>query len=193
RMPAWCDSPRLTVNEKDVAVPQLQDGFIRLQRLHMDQDVIRLKLPMRNRIGSSSDGGIYLERGPLVYSLQPKEDWTAIQMPEFEITSPDYFPMWAASAGSRWNYGLAIDRNIDTDRQVRIHKTEISAAPEKNPWVNPPMHLEVPVKRIEGWELVRPHGDDAEWFQTPPLPTNKNQLGPEESIELTPLGSTHLR
>lgn len=139
--------------------------------------------------GSSGDGGIYLERGPLVYSLNPKEEWMAIEMPEFEITAPDYFPMWAATAGTRWNYGLTLDRDRDIDQQVRFSTNAVG----DDPWSNPPVHLEVPARPIENWDLVRPQGHDPEWFQTPPLPSDRSQLGPEETIELVPLGSTQLR
>lgn len=197
RVPAWCDNPRFAVNGKDVPIPPIKDGFICLERVFADQDMIEMDLPMRVQSGRSSDGGMYLERGPLVYSLQPKEEWTAIEMPEFEITSPDYFPMWAAAAGSRWNYGLAIDPHKNLEQQIRVRQEKTSAAPDKDPendpWANPPIHLAVPARRIENWELARPHGDDPEWFQTPPLPKDKSELGPVETIELSPLGSTHLR
>ncbi|HEX4022669.1 MAG TPA: beta-L-arabinofuranosidase domain-containing protein [Acidobacteriaceae bacterium] len=189
RIPAWCERPQLKINGRPVSFPPLEDGFIRLDRTYANHDVVTLDLPMRITLGHSTDGGIFLERGPLVYSLNPKEAWTPIAMPEFEITSPDYFPMWAATAGSRWNYGLAVDPNIALDRQARIHTNEISA----DPWANPPVYLEAPARRLINWGLVRPHGDDSEWFQTPPLPSEKNQLGPVETIKLVPLGSTHLR
>jgi hypothetical protein len=170
RIPEWCERPSLIVNGKNLALPAVENGFFRLER-------------------NSGDGGIYLERGPLVYSLNPKEDWMAIEMPEFEITAPDYFPMWAATAGTRWNYGLIIDRDRDIDQQVRVHTNAVG----NDPWSNPPIRLEVPARPIKNWDLVHPHGHDPEWFQTPPLPSDMSQLGPAETIKLVPLGSTQLR
>lgn len=189
RVPEWCERPSLTVNGKHVILPALKNGFVCLERAYADRDVIVLELPMHTAIGKSSDGGIYLERGPLIYSLKPKEEWRAIEMPEFEITSPDYFPMWAATASTRWNYGLVVDRSRDIDRQVHVHTSTIS----NSPWEKPPISLEIPAKRIENWELVHQRGEAPEWFQTPPLPSQSNRCGPTETIQLVPMGSTHLR
>jgi DUF1680 family protein len=189
RVPEWCERPSLIVNGKNLALPAVENGFFRLERMYADRDVVVLELPMGAAAGSSGDGGIYLERGPLVYSLNPKEDWMAIEMPEFEITAPDYFPMWAATAGTRWNYGLIMDRDRDIDQQVRVHTNAVG----NDPWSNPPIHLEVPARPIKNWDLVHPHGHDPEWFQTPPLPSDMSQLGPAETIKLVPLGSTQLR
>jgi hypothetical protein len=110
-------------------------------------------------------------------------------MPEFEITSPDCFPMWAASASSPWNYGLAVDDGTALDNQVRVSDKGAT----EHPWLNPPITLEVAGRRIEDWNLQQRSGSDPDWFQTPPLPLSKDRLGPVERITLVPLGCTHLR
>ncbi len=189
RVPAWCERPRLALNGRHLPFPAPENGFIRLDRTYANNDVVTLELPMRTSLGHSTDGGIFLERGPLVYSFNPKEEWTPIAMPEFEITSPDYFPMWAATAGSRWNYALAIDEKLALDRQVRVHSSEM----RNDPWSKPPIHLEVSARPLKNWGLVRPQGNDPDWFQTPPLPSDTSQHGATETIKLVPLGSTHLR
>lgn len=189
RIPGWCERPSLQVNNRSYPLPPINDGFITLTRTFSPGDVVTLELPMHIVLGHSSDGGTFLERGPLVFSLQPREEWTPIAMPEFEITSPDYFPMWAAAARSPWNYALAIDGTTSLDRQVRVRQQRGS----EDLWNNPPISLEVDARRVEGWTLVRPHGNDAEWFTTPPLPGDLGPLGPIEKISLVPLGSTQLR
>ena len=189
RIPAWCGRPPVKLNGKPIPLPLLKDGFINLSRTYRNRDIVILELPMGVSFGQSTDGGIFVERGPLVYSLNPQEDWTAIEMPELRMASPDYFPMWAATARSRWNYGLAVNPDVAADRQVRFRRDELRA----DPWADPPAHLEVPARIYGDWDLVRPRGDDPQWFQTPPLPPEKNDLGPVEVIKLVPLGSTHLR
>ena len=189
RIPGWCEHPQLRINGRAHALPPIANGFVIIQRTHAPGDVIMLELPMRLALGHSSDGGIFLERGLLVYSLQPKEEWTAILMPEFEITSPDYFPMWGASAKSPWNYALAVDASAPLDRQVRV-RSRISG---DDFWASPPISLEVDARKVQDWDLVRTLGDDPEGFMTPPLPADKSRLGPVEQISLVPLGSTHLR
>jgi len=189
RIPGWCERPRLYINNRAHPLPPISNGFVTLERTHSPGDVLTLELPMRVAAGHSSDGGTFLERGPLVYSLQPKEEWTPIAMPEFEITSPDYFPMWAAAATSPWNYALAIDESAPLEPQVRVQSRQADG----DFWNDPPVSLEVDARRVEGWDLARPHGGDAEWFTTPPLPTGKSRLGPRQRISLAPLGSTQLR
>jgi hypothetical protein len=188
RIPGWCTRPALEVNGKRQPLPSVARGFVVIRRTHAHGDVIGLRLPMQVAAGRSSDGGVFLERGPLVYSLRPTENWTSISMPEFEITSPD-FPMWAAAAGSRWNFALALDQTAALDKQVRAKTTQTG----DDPWVKPPVSLEVKARRVPGWELARPQGDNSDWFVTPPLPAALQHLGPEETITLVPLGSTHLR
>jgi hypothetical protein len=188
RVPIWCTHPSLKINAKHQSLPPIENGFFVLNRTHAYGDVISLNIPMQTAVGHSSDDGIFLERGPLVYSLQPKETWTPIAMPEFEITSPE-FPMWATTAASPWNFALAIDETVALDKQVRVNP----ANPTADPWSQPPISLSVAARRVPGWNLVRPKEDDADWFKTPPLPSTKADLGPDEQVTLVPLGSTHLR
>ena len=188
RIPGWCKQPKLMMNGKPLSLSAAENGFVVIDRAHANGDVITLEMPMELAVGHSSDGGIFVERGPLVFSLQPREVWTPIAMPEFEITSPE-FPMWAASAASPWNFALAIDKNVPLDQQLRLEKAEI----KRDPWSTPPLSLVVAARRVLGWDFVRPKGDDANWFKTPPLPVDITNLGPDETVRLVPLGSTHLR
>lgn len=188
RIPAWCDDPKLEINGKSQAMPSIDNGFVVLNRIHRDGDIIGLVLPMKVAVGHSSDGGIFVERGPLVYSLQPQETWTSIPMPDFEITSPE-FPMWAAAAGSPWNFALALDESVPLEKQITVKQIQIS----DDLWSNPPITMNVRARRIPGWDLVRPRGNDANWFKTPPLPPKDSPLGAEETVTLVPYGSTHLR
>ncbi len=188
RVPGWCKDPKLTVNGRREILPPIKNGFIVLQRMYASGDVIQLALPMNAELGHSTDGGIYLERGPLVYCLRPKETWTSIAMPEFEITSPE-FPMWAATAGSAWNFALAVNPDLPLDSQVHVNKAPAGA----DLWQAPPISLRVNARRVTGWELVHPKGDDPNWFMTPPLPSPDSPLGSEERVDLVPVGSSHLR
>jgi len=187
RIPGWCTRPALSRNGKPINPTTNSTGFFVMDRVR-GGDVIELDLPMELGIGHSSDGGVFIDRGPLVYSLRPMEIWTSIEMPEFEITSPQ-FPMWAATAGSPWNFALAIDQQRPLKDQVQVEETGV----KQDPWSTPNISLLVTGRRIDGWDLVRPKGDDANWFKTPPLPSDKSRLEKDETVRLVPLGSTHLR
>ena len=188
RVPGWCDSPHLEINGKSQALPPVENGFLVLDRTHRSGNVIEIDFPMKLRVGRSTDGGVFLERGPLVYSLQPEEVWSPIAMPEFEITSPD-FPMWAAAAGSPWNFSLSLHEGEALESQVRINQV----TPSADHWSQPPITLTVQARRVSGWDLNRLKRDDADWFRTPPLPPLDSPVAAEEAITLVPLGSTHLR
>jgi len=188
RIPGWCERPELKINGKPHHLASIADGFVVIDRKYAPGDVIDLALPMPVAAGHSSDGGIFLERGPLVFSFRPQEEWTSLFMPEFEITSPD-FPMWAAATRSRWNFALFLDEKAPLGQQVRVNVTPTTA----DPWLNPPISLNVSARLVSDWDLVRPQGDNSDWFVTPPLPAAPRHLGPEETITLVPLGSTHLR
>jgi uncharacterized protein len=188
RVPGWCHSPKLVINGESRALPPVENGFLVLNRTHHDGDILELELPMNVATGHSSDGGRFLERGPLVYSLQPDEIWTSIPMPDFEITSPE-FPMWAAAAGSPWNFALALDESVAIDEQVTVKQIQTS----DDPWSKPSVTMKVRAARIAGWELIRSKGRDANWFRTPPLPAKEAHVSSVETIALVPYGSTHLR
>ena len=188
RVPGWCDHPTLELNGKRLPIIRLKNGFLVLHRTHHDGDVIELELPMKTASGRSSDGGIFLERGPLVYSLKPEEFWTSIAMPELEITSPE-FPMWSATARSPWNFALSLDESASLEGQVRAVQTQ----PSEDLWSKPPVSLRVRGLELPDWRLVQPKGKSANWFRTPPLPAKSSPVGSERELRLVPLGSTGLR
>jgi len=187
RLPSWCAHYDVTVNGSIYHISDPENGFTVIRGVQFHRDTIELKLSMAVALGRSGDSGVFLERGPLVYSLQPQEQWRGIPMPEFEITSPDYFPMWAVSATSPWNYGLCLDAAASLDREVRF-VTRASS----DPWTVTKCNLRISARQIHGWDLLQT-GKDRESLQTPPLPESANQLGKLESLSLVPLGCTHLR
>jgi uncharacterized protein len=67
RVPAWCDAPRVSVNNRAATVP-VTDGYIRLRRTWNPGDTIRLALPRKLRIEPTPDdpATVALMLGPLV-------------------------------------------------------------------------------------------------------------------------------
>lgn len=209
RIPNWCDSPRILLNNKPISIPPLNKGFAVLNQKFNTGDKITLVLPMKTKLSRWPGNGIALEHGPLVYSLPVKETWTSV------VEDPKYctaeFPRWEANPASSWNYGLVVGDNDLASKVTFQHK-----AMTDDPWVDPPVTLVVPVKKIDGWELVFDPKDPTRKF-TPPLPdlsgdnkqptkyrsrdflpkqSDKKIMKASETIEnvsLVPYGSTHLR
>ena len=192
RVPGWCSAPRLEINGRPVPILRNENGFgengfFVLRRTFTPGERIALTLPMRLAVTHWPQNGMGIERGPIVYSLPIKENWTSRVEPTY--TTED-FPSWEATPASNWNYGLALDpERLESEVHVRNNPGLI-----EDPWENPPTTLSVPVRKIEGWELQL-NPDQPEQKFTPPLPdlSMNRPAGEVERVALVPYGSTQLR
>jgi DUF1680 family protein len=208
RIPGWCAAPSIRFNDRRIALPPVTNGFATLTRTFHPGDQLTLVLPMRTGMSHWPDGGVALEHGPLVYSLAIRENWTSTVIPG---CSSAEFPVWSATAATAWNYGLAVDEST-LEAQVKVQRKRMTA----DPWVEPPVALVVPARRLEGWDLAFDPKNPERKF-SPPLPKLKGlksepPLVPPrdfypahadlvevkvatatEQITLVPYGSTHLR
>lgn len=190
RIPGWCDAPRLTVNGAPVSVARTKNGFVVLHRTFHPGDHIALTLPMKIAVTHWPQNGMGIERGPLVYSLPIKENWTPMQVPKYTTAE---FPGWEATPASAWNYGIALDP-AKLGSEIEIKKRPLTQAEADDPWENPSTMLTVPAKKIEDWELVSNPEKLSQKF-TPPLPDLSVSKVSEtvERVTLVPYGSTKLR
>jgi hypothetical protein len=195
RVPGWCSAPRLEVNGKPVPAVRDEKGFIILRRTFKPGERIALTLPMKLAVTHWPQNGMGIERGPIVYSLPIKEQWTPRVEPKY---TTEEFPSWEATPASDWNYGLALDPE-KPEIEVLIKNSPgpvpgTAPGPILDPWENPSTTLSVPVRKIEGWEL-QANPDQPEQKFTPPLPdlSLNRPAGEVERVSLVPYGSTHLR
>jgi len=182
--------------------------FYTLKNNFKNHDKIKLVLPAKLKYQKSTDGGISLERGPLVFSLNIKQE-RRIRIPNaINPHSNDEFPAYEFYPASDWNYGLCID-TLNLDETVKFVRTENV---NQNPWEVPQMKLVVPAKKISDWKLnVEDSGTkrgqfgnkeydiyvNGEFVFTPELPSNasleKAKSNQTENIELVPYGCSKLR
>jgi hypothetical protein len=190
RIPAWCDDPRLSVNGASAAASPRHNGFLVLRRRFNPGDVVTLTLPMKLAATLWPQNGIGIERGPLVYSLPIREQWTAIVEPGYSTAE---FPSLEARPASAWNYGIALDpAKLATEVEIKTKSPTQDEADD--PWGNPATTLTVPARKIEGWELQSAAANAGQTF-TPPLPDLSVCKISEttERLSLVPYGSTQLR
>jgi len=131
-----------------------------------------------------------VERGPLVYGLQMKEEWQQKEFPEnevhnygktyFEVTSPD-----------KWNYGVI---NFDRNRIDEYFKVTVDPAKQKAAYFwnidNAPVQIKVKARELPQWKLYNEMAGPLPYsvsYSVTPQPL------PEEEITLIPYGCTTLR
>ena len=151
-MPGWCSAPRLELNGKPAPAVHDENGFIVLRRTFTPGERIALTLPMKLAVTHWPQNGIGIERGPIVYSLPIKENWTPRVEPKY---TTEEFPGWEATPASEWNYGLAVDtEKLESEVHVRNNLGPVHRA-NCRPVGKSSVTLSVPVRKIEGWELKR--------------------------------------
>jgi len=185
--------------------------FVAVRDTFEPNDRIRLKLPMPLELRHWPDGGITVERGPLLFALPIEGRRTRDHT---DKNQTDEFPSWEMHPESVWNYALCLDdRNLEQQVSVRYGPMTL------DPWEHPPISLTVPARRVKGWRLRRakrlpsvggrlidaarnkwlmePKTVKGDFLITPPLPepsTLPGRLGAKpEQITLVPYGSTLLR
>ncbi|RYD84691.1 MAG: hypothetical protein EOP54_32040, partial [Sphingobacteriales bacterium] len=103
RIPAWCNKPEVFVNGKQIA--GVKPGQIMVvNREWTNADKIVLNFPMQLAVKKQVNNGVSIERGPLVYALQIKEDVKTTK--EFPVKG---FAETEISPVSAWNYGLLLN------------------------------------------------------------------------------------
>ena len=167
RIPQWCMDEEI---EMAGAVIDKEQGFIKIKRVFKKGEELTLVLPMSLKKSTWYKDSVAIERGPLVYGLDIKEDWQVLK----EIQGVKDYKI---SAKSAWNY--ALDENIE--EAVQEHDVDASPFSRKNP----PVSIKLKAKQVLDWKLENNSAGDI-----PKAPLN---LGAEEVVRLIPFGCTKLR
>ena len=186
RIPDWCKAPVMALNGGALAgvVP---GEFFRLDREFHDGDLLRLELPMEVTLSHWPNGGIAVERGPLVYSAPIVAEETAV---EYGKSSTE-FPALERRAAGPWNFGVGTE-GLDTS-QIAV----TTRSPGGYPWdaQNAPISLRLPVRPVRNWRL-RTRSDlrvKTKITRTTAFPRKPEYLAQGTTLELIPYGCTLLR
>lgn len=176
RIPGWCTNATLKVNGKVVKEELVAGTFYSLERTFKNGDAIVLELPMQTVRQTAHGGGVWFERGPLVYAYDIPSKWEkdTVRYANMNGKYPkddEAFPCWSITPSGPWNYA------VNADAQAEFVKT--AQGPR----------LRVPVYPIE-WDFDKgPKGE----LLTPDLPVAPSAQGKCEYVDLVPYGLTHLR
>lgn len=229
RIPTWCKQASLSLNGEVLNMPLLPGTFVPVQRNWQRGDTLLLQLPYSLALQHFPRGGISIDYGPLTFSLPihahaeiEKGDSTNEQRKdvqgEFHIPrakgATAEFPAWDFTPVSDWNYALCLDEKSLSNGTIKIQWNKPSSVlfDEASPFIT----LQVPVRTITGWDLVR-RENPVQWVNrvikgkwkigarrlkgsyafTPQLPSRKklkNRLNTKiEWVDLVPYGCTLLR
>ncbi|MBR6346537.1 MAG: glycoside hydrolase family 127 protein [Bacteroidales bacterium] len=173
RIPGWCAGAGLKVNGKAWKGALPCGSFITIDRKWKDGDRVELNLPMKAERRTAFGGGVYFERGPLVYSYAIPATFTkdTVRYGNMNGKYPaddDAFPCWDIQPSGAWNYAVKADAEpaVISGKALRI--------------------TVCPIK----WDFDKgPSGE----LLTPELPALAESAGPTREIDLVPYGSTTLR
>ncbi|NWJ50210.1 MAG: glycoside hydrolase family 127 protein [Bacteroidetes bacterium] len=182
RIPAWCDSAKIMINEKEYCSAK-GGQIIKIDRQWNTNDKVWLQLPMKLQTSRWFEGSVGIERGPLVYALKIGEDWREVKTKKWKDS---YFEVYPTTP---WNIGLSEKLIENNEFEFVKNNTSLS----NMPWnlENAPVMLKTKGIRLPGWTLNNFSAGKI------PIPTleasswaNRNQ---EEPIILIPYGCTTLR
>jgi len=198
RIPAWCSEPKISLNDKQIEMPEIRDGFVKLDRSWRPGDLLTLTLPMAIATSQWPEDGLAIERGPLVYAYPIAQKWQVIA----DEQSSAEFPAWDLTPEGKWNYALMPDDPAKPpiyreSKQPSEVSNSANSDPDFDPWSNPPSTISVKVREVKNWELTHTVVNKEDATFTPRLPDSvqlPTELeGPTQTIELVPFASTELR
>lgn len=164
------EQPVFTVNGRAIA-PTVREGFARVEREWRAGDVLRMTMAMKPRVVEGPLETVSVMRGPLVFSLPIREQWSKIR--DRGLTAD-----WQIFGESPWNYGL------DREARLNVKESPIGIVPFAK--TTPAVTLQAKGVRLANW-----HSSDGT-ADAPPTDVAKN-TGDAAPLELVPYASTKLR
>ena len=175
RIPGWATSAKVTLNGSAANVATTPASFARMERTWDPDDVLEISFPMQPRVSRWFNHSVALERGPLVFSLDPGESW--VKLRDRGMTAD-----WQVFPKASWNYALAV--NEANAPNLELIQTTLGAKPFAASDVG--LRLQVPAKRLDSWR-----SEDGVAPAPPMSPVASTN--PEESLSFIPYACAKLR
>ena len=196
RIPTWCKSATILVNDEKVGFESASGKYICLSRSWKNGDRVALELPMSLAIDKwpTNKNSVSVNYGPLTFSLLIKEEYKKVNSIETAIgdskwqknANVDLWPSFDILPGSDWNYAL----------KVNAAKPELDLKVVKRAWPadnypftaeSAPIMIQAKGRKIPSWTIDK-YGLCSE------LPDeNVRKSGTVDSIILIPMGAARLR
>lgn len=180
RIPAWCDGAKLSVAGEDAKLTGAAGRIARIERTWRDGDSVVLDLPMhaKAKTWTGNRGFVSVDRGPLTYSVQIKEEYR-------RHGGTDTWPAWDIYPASPWNYGLELTGDDAKDFTFVPGAWPADDQPFRA--IPTPGRLLAHVRKIPNWTL------DARGAVNELIDSPVKSAEPVELITLIPMGAARLR
>lgn len=173
RVPGWCTDAQVWINGSKQNIEQSK-GYLTTV-LHITSKLnLHLKFPMEIKFNTQwYHQGLCIERGPLIYVLNVKEEWHKLS-----YGHPSY-PDYEIYAKSPWNYA------IDTSKDIHVFmETKLAYQAFSKEYA--PIRLYAKAIRLPMWQMSDHSAGD--------LPVSPVDIqGETEEVELIPYGCSKLR
>lgn len=187
RVPSWCKKPVVKVNGQPVTIDAYTGEIVKLNRTWHNGDKLTLELPMDVSVSRWYDGGVVVERGPLIYALKMNEKWTKKNFEADKVV--EYGPYYyEVTSDTPWNYAL---RHTSCAKENIAKSFEVDVKPVKSyPWnlKNSPVTIRTKATKVKNWNLERGSVAPVAYYTQMNFDTEG-----EYTIELIPYGCTTLR
>jgi hypothetical protein len=181
RVPEWAKGATLKLS--DGAVEPLVTGkFNQILRQWNGTETVLLQLPMSFKLRKGYQDSLSVERGPLVFSLEPKTKWFDFAPFKYQPAGPKKYD-WAALPQSPWNYALVLNQN-DPNQSLTVTQKLLKGNPFEPG--NAPLQVSVEGRLLDSWQASKAAA-------APPPQSPVISTAPLEKLELVPFGSTRLR
>jgi DUF1680 family protein len=175
RIPTWSSATSITLNGHREDIATRPGSFATINRKWNRGDVVELKFDMQPRVSRWFNRSIAIERGPLVFSYSPGEDW--VKLRDRPPTAD-----WQVFPKRAWNYALGVDEH--TASTITVKELPIAEVPFASQ--HPAVTLVVPARKMDDWRAV----DGV--APAPPLsPVHVNAS--DEELTLVPYAAAKLR
>ena len=175
RIPRWTSGAVVRVN--GAAQRNLTpDAFLTVTREWHAGDTVFLRLPMPVIVSHTTRGAVFIDRGPLLYSLAIGEKWK-------KLADKGKTADWEVAPSTHWNYALMINPK-DPQSSFQVELRPLGNQPFSREGT--PVELHARGVLLKNWKLV----DNS----AGPLPAGPAKAsGGDEDITLIPYGAAKLR
>jgi hypothetical protein len=175
RVPGWAEGATFHVNGMPIDTSATPGTFVRMEREWAAGDSIDISLPLKPRIGNWFQNSVALERGPLVFSLSPGENW--VKLRNRGLTAD-----WQVFPTRPWNYALAVDETSVAN--LRVSERSVPARPFAAEATA--IQIAVLARRFPAWR-----SEDGVANPLPTSPVSSTEV--EETLTLIPYAAAKLR